>query len=163
MDSDTISITGKCEETVRINGFDRLTLEGASATATISQDVVACDSSDPVLTVLRINDSTNIVLRRLAIHGGRGVRINRSTVNTDEDITIEDSRGNGLGVSGGSGVSVGNSASDTANLIQNHGGGRSKRRLRLLPFLPRYHDDSVQSEWRQRRVGKPGQSFTGYG
>ncbi len=72
--------------------------------------------------MLRVNDSTNIVLRRLAIRGGFGVRIDRSTVRTDTDITIEDSRGNGLGVSGGSVVTVGNSGSDTANLIQNNCG-----------------------------------------
>ncbi len=43
VDGDTISITGECAElnTVRINGFDRLTLEGDGATATISRPVVA--------------------------------------------------------------------------------------------------------------------------
>ncbi len=124
VDGDTISITGGCAEldTVRINGFDGLTLEGNGATATISQPVVACDSTDPAPPVLRINNSTNIFLRRLVIRGGRGVRIDRSTVNTDEDITIEESRGNGLGVSGASVVNIGNSASDTANLIRNNCG-----------------------------------------
>ena len=122
MDGDTISITGECKETVRIFGFEGLTLEGNAATATISQDVVACDSTDSASVVLRINNSTNIVLRRLAIRGGRGVRIDRSTVNTREDFTIEDSRVNGLSVSGASVVNVGSSISDTANLIQNNCG-----------------------------------------
>ena len=74
VDGDTISITGGCAEldTVRINGFDGLTLEGNGATATISQPVVACDSTDPAPPVLRINNSTNIFLRRLVIRGGRG-------------------------------------------------------------------------------------------
>ena len=72
-DGDTITITGECDETVRINRRNDLTLEGpVGDIATISQDIVACDTVALALNVLRINDSTNIRLRRLKISGGNG-------------------------------------------------------------------------------------------
>lgn len=107
----TVNVSGTCVENAAIQHHDRVTLQG-NPTATIQAAAG---------TVLLVERSSGVVVRRLTITGGnRGLWINRGSDANVEAVTIENG-GNGLVVLDGAVANLGGpSAATHAVLIRNN-------------------------------------------
>jgi hypothetical protein len=102
-----ITVEGVChnEPNPLIIGFWNLTVIAGPAGATISRDLTACGgapTSDGSRVTLSIIDSQSIVLTGLVVSGGRGIGITDGSSVNGLALTVQNSLGNGIGVSNSS-------------------------------------------------------------
>ena len=100
----TLDITGNCSllHTITIQNFSSIAINAPSGTATLSMPVVACDTtSSPLFIVLAVISTRNVSLRHFNITGGAGVLVKDSD-GVFTDVSITNSRGQGLSVQGSS-------------------------------------------------------------
>lgn len=112
----TVNVTGTCTEVVNIFQRDRLLIQAAPGPAVISPPA-------PGPTVMTVNGSHNVILRRLTLTGGgNGLVITRGSTVQLTAVELTNNLGAGLIVSQGSVVNVGGPMPDHLTTISGNGG-----------------------------------------
>ena len=87
--SNTIQITGTCDETVTVRNFAGLTLQGAAGQTAVLRGSTTCDASIPRIPALTVLESSDIVLRDIAIWNGDGLALEHSRVKLDGNVKVK--------------------------------------------------------------------------